>query len=498
MHFILKPFSLLIFISCSCLLSAQMVSENHQVSLSTNYKLNTNYDSIYLYNQAQASVKVFTPDTTNTWNWQWQHLGADSFITDSVNTYVTDSVKTLLVDKDGCYQVTLSKDSIEVKYRAWCFFYNGLQAGIVEKDENDSLTANVECEFMKFTVATNPDTLLYRKLILQGDTLLLPSDTVVKSLPDLMQFRYTYTSVQDDPDYNFLEEQSDEFIIYNPPPFYATFNVNVSFLGFSATDFVYVREKATKARLKAQLIKVDDPANYEWFYRDTLGVSSEFMYTYFNRQANLYTDSEGLAAKEGVAPLWVEFSFDESLNANRFFIDFGDTLSPFRDTTTVQLNHKIYKRYTLPGYTANARLTTYNQYGCEDTDAPIKIKVKDPVFEFPNVFCLNNGNYRIQDESFRYLNITIFDRWGRKMHEYSGDVYDWQGWDGTHNGKKAKEGVYFFTYEAWNWYPNDYQVKYYYKNATSISGGNNDGGTGGGNISSGFFHLFYSCPLQRQ
>ena len=40
----------------------------------------------------------------------------------------------------------------------------------------------------------------------------------------------------------------------------------------------------------------------------------------------------------------------------------------------------------------------------------------------------------------------IFNRYGKKVHEYYGNIRDWKGWDGKimDSDRDASEGVYFY------------------------------------------------------
>jgi gliding motility-associated-like protein len=68
---------------------------------------------------------------------------------------------------------------------------------------------------------------------------------------------------------------------------------------------------------------------------------------------------------------------------------------------------------------------------------------------FPNVFTPNNDGI---NERFKPIclgvigsyQILIFNRWGQQLYK-SNDAYD--GWDGTYNGSKCPDGVYYFVAE---------------------------------------------------
>ena len=41
--------------------------------------------------------------------------------------------------------------------------------------------------------------------------------------------------------------------------------------------------------------------------------------------------------------------------------------------------------------------------------------------------------------------LRIFDRWGNLVHEYSGNIENYEGWDGTYNNKDVEIGVYTYS-----------------------------------------------------
>jgi gliding motility-associated-like protein len=73
---------------------------------------------------------------------------------------------------------------------------------------------------------------------------------------------------------------------------------------------------------------------------------------------------------------------------------------------------------------------------------------------FPNVFTPNcdgdNDYFRIHDVSIYNISIMIFNRYGRKVHEYSGNIRDWEGWDGRimDSKRRASDGIYYYIVDA--------------------------------------------------
>lgn len=80
----------------------------------------------------------------------------------------------------------------------------------------------------------------------------------------------------------------------------------------------------------------------------------------------------------------------------------------------------------------------------------------------PNVFSPNGdgvNDFFILKEmetavtSIKTFHITILNRWGKKVYEFSGNPREWEGWNGKINGKgsDATEGVYFYIIDATGW-----------------------------------------------
>ncbi|MDP6908344.1 MAG: PKD domain-containing protein, partial [Flavobacteriales bacterium] len=97
--------------------------------------------------------------------------------------------------------------------------------------------------------------------------------------------------------------------------------------------------------------------------------------------------------------------------------------------------------YTFPdsGWYDIALIVT-NENGCIDT-LEYSIYVEGiPEYEMPNVFTPNGDDLNERFQPFTYgmieASMKIFNRWGRRVFEYEGDIppVDVWGWDGTING----------------------------------------------------------------
>ena len=81
---------------------------------------------------------------------------------------------------------------------------------------------------------------------------------------------------------------------------------------------------------------------------------------------------------------------------------------------------------------------------------PIRVTVSESKLTMPNAFSPNddgiNEVYKAKEyQSLVEFRAIIFNRWGQKIYEWTDPS---QGWDGKHNGKDVKEGVYFVDVQA--------------------------------------------------
>lgn len=111
-------------------------------------------------------------------------------------------------------------------------------------------------------------------------------------------------------------------------------------------------------------------------------------------------------------------------------------------------SNPVYQ-FQQPG-TYSISLTVTNEIsGCASTDSSSTISVSDAALEFPNAFTPNgdgvNDVFLPAFRSLKSYELTIYNRWGRRIFTSSDPT---SGWDGTENGKKAAAGTYFFIAKA--------------------------------------------------
>lgn len=89
---------------------------------------------------------------------------------------------------------------------------------------------------------------------------------------------------------------------------------------------------------------------------------------------------------------------------------------------------------------------TIEYSGGSEEGVPFVVLINESVLEMPNAFSPNgdgyNDVYRAKEgyQSIVSFKATIFNRWGQAL--YSWDSVD-GGWDGKHNGRTVRDGVYF-------------------------------------------------------
>ena len=146
----------------------------------------------------------------------------------------------------------------------------------------------------------------------------------------------------------------------------------------------------------------------------------------------------------GVVPLTVNFT-NSSSNATNYYWDFGNTESEdLNDLSGVSTTYNIEGDFTVTLIASNEN--------CEDTMQLLieVIPTGPPIIFVPNVFSPNqdgtNELFIVETENIASIELIILNRWGNIMTTIESiDI----GWDGkSSNGNDAKEGVYFYKYNA--------------------------------------------------
>jgi len=132
---------------------------------------------------------------------------------------------------------------------------------------------------------------------------------------------------------------------------------------------------------------------------------------------------------------------DASIGATQGFWDFGDGSPPLPYSTIN--NNETYTYENGGNYTIT--LIVKNNGPCFDT-LTRDLCVSEIPFFIADIFSPNgdgvNDFLYVRSSEAEKLEFLVYDRWGNLLFE-SDDVS--KGWDGTFKGRKAEEGVYFFS-----------------------------------------------------
>ena len=141
-------------------------------------------------------------------------------------------------------------------------------------------------------------------------------------------------------------------------------------------------------------------------------------------------------------------------------------------------------------YVVQLRAIFYGEEGVEDYEFTqieegedpkyITFTVSESKLEFPNGISPNgdgrNDELKPKDgyKSIVSFHAVVFNRWGQKIYSWD-DVHG--SWDGKHNGKTVKDGVYFLNVSA----KGSDGVEYKIKKAINVISGYNNGENASGN-----------------
>ncbi|MFC2151565.1 gliding motility-associated C-terminal domain-containing protein [Bacteroidota bacterium] len=358
---------------------------------------------------------------------------------------------------NGGYKVILTKGSQKQEYVAWVYNNNELSIEIQFHDEND-------CDYLALLTDPYYHTSQYINTpLVYYDTISGTSTTLQNQMseyiwtadPDIDSFRSfdgPFTSIGEDATDNDSELPTEN----------TTFSVTVTDrFGCTAEDDI-------------EYTAIETDANFSW---TTINDKTEEI---------IGSGSSDNEIAEP-APLIVRFT-NESLNGQDYYWFFGDTLwnddVDFEETSNFLDEPEHLYRTTVAdsGKTYIMRMYSTSNDGCKDSIF-FKIKLEPSKIEFPNVFTPNNDNvndvFFVPEENYQSIKsfkITLFNRVGQVVHEYEGDIRDWEGWDGKvrDSNREAPAGNYFFVVEVTGWDNVDYNNNNF--KSTSNSQDSQEGG----------------------
>jgi gliding motility-associated-like protein len=415
-------------VKIACSLSAQIFAPDADYTFDAAYNPAGGSDQVFVFNKPtyqaviNASIRAHSVDSTDGWSFQWSVFNPITLLYSMVDGPVTgefSQIDTLTVSAG--YRVEMTKGTESYQYRVWVLI-NDMNVEITNKDEADTLLFGYyNCSSLDLRADTTKAPLYYFN-------------------PETGDRQNVYTSL-------IIRWTTDNDEASNPPsklitrvtspPWADTWyciTVTDNF-GLGRTDSVFYESIQSKASISATYVNLSDSVEYpgklyEDFYED-----------------NILS-----------APGKYRFDLSGSENLASYEIDFGDGETLTLGSDSLHLVHE----YMNPG-TYKVVLTTKSEqpFECIDSvsvEAELVYADKDN-FALPNVFTPDNGDaynnvFRSSDVSVEFVDITIFSRTGLKVHQYTGNIRDWEGWDGTirNSGRKAPVGVYFYIISRLNAY----------------------------------------------
>lgn len=121
------------------------------------------------------------------------------------------------------------------------------------------------------------------------------------------------------------------------------------------------------------------------------------------------------------------------------------------DTEVTFKQAGLHKIVCYATFTRGAETISYTEEYWTSEKDPLTVSISESRLEMPNAFSPNgdgiNDIYKAKEgwQSLVEFNAYIFNRWGQKLYEWNDPA---GGWDGKHNGKDVKQGVYFCLVKA--------------------------------------------------
>lgn len=382
-----------------------------------------NTHQVFVFNRPEyqapvnASILALSPDRTSGWTFSWYRYNPLTLTYVSIPPAGSGSTSVLSgITASGGYQVIVTKGAISNTYRAWVIL-NDLQVEITNKTSDDTLQFGYyACGSVDFRADTIRPPLYYYN----------PNTGARINAPNGYIIRWTTDNPDAQAPPNRLLTRATD-LPWQDTWYKITITDN---FGLSRSDSVIYNSIESHASITSAYIPLSDETyypnrNYEDFYEDDI-----------------------LSA-----PGKFRFDLSGSKNYLNYELSFGDgdTVKYIADSVSIVHEYLKAGKYKVVLMTKSSA-----PFECRDSislEVELAFASQDN-FSIPNVFTPNKGEnvfkagdiFRSTDVSVVNIEITIFTRTGLKVHQYKGNIRDWQGWDGKilDSGREAPTGVYFY------------------------------------------------------
>ena len=397
-------------------------------------------DLYFIFNKAEdfsgevyGSLTAEPPGGTPGWDFEWSHY--DTLIHNFTAPFLTETGVSVSVANNlqpGGYSCRIRSTDIDTVFRAW-LFVNDPKVEVEKNEEGKLKLYKYTCDYIQLDGIAVADIHNYYDLS-TGEELILNNG-----------MKFTWSS--DNPDVTIPAPS----YWLNPRLGVDLPSKNTWFILTAVDSFGLIR---------------DDSVFYE-----TVHTKAGFSLLFEDEEnpGDWIENSE----RKGEAPLEVMF-INISENGSEFHWIYTDTAATGmpEEEITYDIEDTVILTYYIPRF-YYPRLISYSAAGCVDSipdpiqeEEIIIIEVEPSKLEIMNVFTPNgdgvNDYFFVDAKSLRQFRISIYNRWGNLVyrHEQSEDRFDWQGWDGTMEGKgksKLDPGVYYFVIEATGWDAENYR-----------------------------------------
>ncbi|MFP4060076.1 MAG: gliding motility-associated C-terminal domain-containing protein [bacterium] len=415
-------------------LHAQISAPTASRSILADYPVSDETDSVFIFNrilqaEPSGSLLAVRPGAEDSCSFTWYKYDvATSGFNIIVEQQENDTSSFINNLEEGGYRVFINKPGqIDTFFTAWVYL-NNISVSVNETEDGKIEDNKYTCSYVDLEGEVKLDTFTYFD----------PSnDSLLRIIPRGWRSDIVWSSF--DVEGNSSEFLYSEMEVRNfKPPYYDTWFVLTVTDEFGArgSDSVFYETIQTKAEFSME-------------YQDEY---DEFVELEQNAELS--------------APALVRFS-NMSVNGAEFEWTFTDTTfsgekpeTEFTVDSTFQPEHTYYipRSYIVT-------LVSKSTEQCTDTfrNKENPILVQESFLDVPNVFtpdASTNSVFIIKRDrqeniekfaSIRDFRILIFNRWGRKVYEYEGDINNWEGWNGGINNNRnrpASAGVYYYVIEA--------------------------------------------------
>lgn len=166
-----------------------------------------------------------------------------------------------------------------------------------------------------------------------------------------------------------------------------------------------------------------------------------------NEQKN--SDGDASAALGGSAP--VEITFEAVVTDAAIYQEWQFSADSQFDVIDMRVNSTVATRVFNEYGTVYVRFVAGDASGlCDWTSETYTVNIGESKLECPNAFSPgasegSNDEWKVSYKSIVSFDCHIFNRWGIEVAHLTDPS---QGWDGRHNGKLVKSGVFYYVIQA--------------------------------------------------